>query len=149
MKKNESGLYECDVDGRNYEFEKWGAEESLDVLLDISSVVGGAIGTAIGNTISGQGLNTEIDAAMLSVVFEQLSKNLKKEVVKPILVKLTSGRVLCEGKKVNFNEHYKEDLFHMFRVAKAALEVQYGNFFGAIQGVVAPKRPVGVTNRAL
>ena len=148
MRKTEFGLYEVSVDGRTYEFEKWGAEESLDVLLDISSVVGGTIGSAIGGVLSGDGLNTEVNAGMLAMVFENLSKNLKKEVVKPIIKKLCSEKVLCDGKKINFNEHYKEDLFHMFKVAKAGLSVQYENFFTGVQGVVAPQRPVGVINRA-
>jgi hypothetical protein len=143
--KNEFGLYEENIDGRTYSFEKWGADESFDVLLDISSIVGGSLGQAVGSAISGDGLSAEVNPGMLATVFESLSKNLKKDVVKPIVKKLCAEKVLCDGKKINFNEHYKEDLFHMFRVAKAGLEVQYGNFFAAAQGAVGLK-PV-VINR--
>lgn len=152
MRKNEFGIYEVDVDGRRYEFEKWGAEESLDVLLDISSIIGGPLGAAIGQMFSGEKdksvLEKEVNADMMTVAFESLAKNLKKDVVKPIFKKLCADKVLCEGKKINFNTHYQEDLMHMFRVAKAGLEVQYGNFLDAAQGLVGPKRPQAVINRA-
>lgn len=140
MKKNDSGLYEVVIDDKTYEFEKWGAEDSLDVLLDISQLIGGPVGSAIGDLFNKEGMHTEINGAMLGMVMEGLTKNLKKEIVKPLIKKLCSEKVLCEGKPIKFNVHYADDLMHMFRVVKAALEVQYGNFFVAFQGVVGRKQ---------
>lgn len=144
---NEAGLVEVEIDGNRYEFEQWGAEESLDVLLDISGIVGGPIGAALSKAFapSGDGMDTELDSSMLGVVFEDLSKNLKKDVVKPIFKKLCAEKLLCNGKKVNFNTHYKNNLFHMFKVAKIGLEVQFGNFFEDVQGVAGFRRPPAVT----
>lgn len=135
IRKTEHGMYESVVDGKTYEFEKWGAEESLDVLLDIAPIVGGTIGQALGAVLSKEGMDSEISPEMLGQVLDGLMKNMRKDVVKPVIKKLCSERILCEGKKVNFNLHYQDDLLHMFKVAQAALEVQYGNFFSAVQGV--------------
>src|SRR5690348_3338321 len=109
MTKNEAGLYEVEIDGRRYEFEKWGAEESLDVLLDLSAMVGPALGNAVNSVISGNGLDTEINAGMVGLVIEGLAKNLKKDTVKSILKKLCAEKVLCDGKKVSFAVHYADD----------------------------------------
>lgn len=136
IRKNEAGLYEVDVDGKCYAFEKWGAEDSLDVLLDIAPIIGGPIGQALGSAFSkdGEGLNTEVTAGILGQVLDGLMKNMRKDVVKPIVKKLCAEKVLCDGKKVSFNLHYQDDLIHLFKVMRAALEVQYGNFFDALQG---------------
>lgn len=135
MRKTDAGLWEIVVDGRAYEFEKWGAEESLDVLLDISAIVGGPLGAAVGKAFSpgGQGIETDFSADMVGQIVDQLMKNLRKDVVKPLVRKLTADKVICDGRKVAFNTHYQDDLFHMFKVLKAALEVQYGGFFAAVQ----------------
>lgn len=140
MRKNEAGLIEVEVDGKLYEFEKWGADDSLDVLIDLAQIVGGPVGQAIGSVFSKEGVNQEIDAGMLGFVVEGLLKNMKKDIVKPLIKKLSSEKVLCDGRPVKFNVHYADDLMHLFRVVKAALEVQYGNFFVAFQGAVGLSR---------
>lgn len=142
MRKNEAGLWEVPVDSHVYEFEKWGAEESLDTLLDISAIIGGPIGSAIAKAFApgAEGMESQVDVSMLGVVLDQLFKNMRKDVVKPLIKKLCSERVLCDGKPIKFNLHYQDDLMHMFRVVKAALEVQYGNFFEGLQGAVGFKR---------
>lgn len=149
ISKNESGLYETEVDGKKYEFEKWGADESLDVLMDLTAMMGPALGGAVHSVMSGDGLDTDINAGMIGSIMESMTKNLKKDIVKALIKKLCADKVLCDGKKIVFNVHYADDLFHMFKVVKAGLEVQYANFFSAARGAVAPGRPIAVMNRAL
>lgn len=134
MKQNEAGLTEAEIDGKKYEFERWGAEDSLDTLIDISQMVGKPLGMAIATMLGKEGLNKDVDPDMLGGVFEAMFQNLNKEKTKPLIKKLCSDKVLCDGKKINFNQHYagSENIMHMFRVVQANLEVQYGNFFVAL-----------------
>lgn len=129
MKKNEHGLYEVDVDGIGYEFEKWGADESLDTLIEISQLVGKPVGMAISAIFGKEGLEKELDPNLMGTLFDSLFQNFSKEKTKPIIKKLCSEKVMCKGRKITFNEHYQDKLMHCFKVVQANLEVQYGNFF--------------------
>jgi hypothetical protein len=127
--KNANGLFEVKIDGEAYEFEKWGAEESLDTLIDLSSMVGKPLGMAVAAIFGKDGLSKEIDPDLMGKVFESLLHNCTKEKTKPIIKKLCSEKVFCGGKKIIFDHHYQDRLMHCFKVVKANLEVQYGNFF--------------------
>jgi hypothetical protein len=152
--KTDAGLYEVEVDGQKYEFSKWGAEDALDVLLDIAKIVGKPLGAAFG-AFAGKDddgkskLDQEFNPDMLGTVFEALTDRMDKGVVKGLIKKLAAGNnVFCDGKPVtNFNLHYQDKLPHLFKVVQAALEVQYGNFFVALSGI-AKSRHKPITNQA-
>lgn len=150
-KKNDVGLWEIEIDGKKYEFEKWGADDSLDILLDIAKIVGKPLGAAFGAFVGEDGkvsLDRNLDPNLVSLIFEALTERFDKGTVKPIIKKLCSDKVHCDGKQIrSFNEHYADDLLHMFRVTQAALEVQYGNFFGALFGIVGSRKTKPVTNQ--
>jgi len=140
MKKNEAGLYEVEIDDHKYEFEKWGAEDSLDTLIDMASIIGGPLGAALmkifdkKKTEDKNALDKELNLDSLSVAFDSLAKNMRKETVKPLIKKFCSDKVLCDGKKFKFNDHYQDRLGHMFAVAKAGMEVQYQELFVVARG---------------
>lgn len=129
MKKNDHGLYEVSIDSENYEFEKWGADDSLDVLIDLSQMVGKPLGMALASLLGKEGLNKEVDPNMIGTIFESLFQNCSKDKTKPLIKRLSSEKVMCTGKKILFDQHYQDRLMHCFKVVKANLEVQYGNFF--------------------
>lgn len=136
MTKNDKGLFEEIIDGETYEFEKWGAEEAFDVLLDISQMVGKPIGMAVAAIVGGGSeeglLEKKIDPNIMGTVFESLTMNLAKDKAKPLIRKLSAEKVFCNGKKITFNVHYQDRIMHCFKVVKASLEVQYGNFFDEV-----------------
>jgi hypothetical protein len=149
--KNASGLYEENIDGKTYWFEKWGAEDSLDTLLDIAGIAGKPLGMLLGGALSGEGaslLDRKFDSDVIGKVMESLFNPANKQTAKALIKKLSSGdKVFCEGvNKLNFNSHYEDKLDHLFKVTKAALEVQYGNFFDALLKMVPkdklPKNPL-------
>lgn len=142
IKKNAAGMYETDIDGKTYEFSKWGAEDSVDALIDIGGLVGGPIGNAIGSIAGGEGMDKEFKPEMVGLILESLTKNLSgnKAISKALIKKMASQDVMCEGKSINFNDHYSDSLPHLFKVVRAAFEVQYGNFFDALQDFI-PKKP--------
>lgn len=145
--KNAAGLYEQEVDGSVYEFEKWDADTALDVLLDIVPLVGGPLGAALGSIATGEGLDTELNPQMIGLIFEALTKNFSKSAVKPLIIKLSSEKVFSDGKKIVFKTYYQDRLMHMFKVVHAALEVQYANFFEELFALVGTKSPTGITNQ--
>lgn len=127
------GAYEADIDGSTYSFTKWGALQSLDVLAEVSDLVGGPLAGVFANLK--QGIKTEITADLAQTVLGGLTSKLRsnKQAVIGVLTALCSGPgVFCDGKQVaSFDRHYEGRLDHLFKVAYAGLEVQYGSFFDA------------------
>lgn len=152
--KNETGLYEAEIDGQKYEFEKWGAEEALSNLLKLSKILGKPLGIAFGAVgkpeegMPGQKLlDKELDPNIIAMAIEALTNNLDEASAISLIKKLSSQNVFCNGAKIIFNVHYQDKLDHLFKVVYAALEVQYGNFFSAVLGLVGTKQR-GVMKRA-
>lgn len=152
--KNEAGLYEIDIDDKKYEFQKWGAEEALDALLEIAAITGKPLGMGAAAMFGkdengGAGLDKQIDTNIIGTIMEALSTQIgaNKLIIKALVKKLSSEKVLCDGGPVNFNTHYQDKLAHLFKVVQAGLEVQFGNFFGALLGATGVKLPKGITNR--
>lgn len=154
---DETGMYPVEIDGQKYHFEKWGADDALDVILELVPLVGGPIGAAIKAVFAGDKeeaksiLDKKLDADAVATVFTALSSNFNKKMVKDLVINLTSKKVLCDGRPVVFRTHYQDRLAHMFKVSKAALEVQYGPFFDDIRGLLGAFKPImaGIRNREM
>lgn len=145
--KNENHLYEIEINGRKYEFSKWGAEESYDVLLDLAKICGKPLGIALGAFVGGE--DKQIDPNAIGMIMESLTQGIgDKATTKAITKKLVCGLgVSCDAAKINFDQHYKDKLDEMFLVMWAALEVQYGNFFDAVSGIVRSQGAGVLRNR--
>jgi hypothetical protein len=147
VEKNIEGLYETEIDGRAYEFEMWGAEESMDALLDIAAILGKPLSKFGAKAVSkgvAAALGEEVGNDSLSAILENLVDQVtgNRAMVMRLVKKLTTHKVFCERKKIAFDIHYRNELPHAWRVAAVALEVQYGNFFDAASGLIArPQRP--------
>lgn len=155
--KNELGMYDVEVDGKTYSFEKWGADDSTDTMLDISAIVGKPLGMAIGSFFKKDKdaeeapakkksfFDRDFDGDAIASVMEALTDNVAKNKVicKDLIKKFCSKNVLCDGAKINFNLHYEGRLVHMLKVVKAGVEVQYGNFFDELLDLAPIKRVKG------
>jgi hypothetical protein len=145
IEKNESGLYEIEIDKKRYEFEKWGAEMSLATLIKISKIAGKPLGLFLGSMMSGESdnvLDKKISPDLLSDACEALVSNMDETTTIALIKKLSSEKILCDGRKINFDMHYQDQLGHLFKVVKTALEVQYGNFFEELLGIVKIQAPI-------
>jgi hypothetical protein len=141
-----SGLIEKEVDGLKYEFEKWGAEESFETLLKLTKLAGKPLGMALASFVGDKGMDQDVSPDLLAMAFEGLTGNMDEKVCMSLMKKLTSEKVFCNGAKVsNFSVHYQDRLMHLLKVAKAALEVQYGNFFEELLGLKSTA--VRITNQ--
>lgn len=151
LSKTDAGLYAETIDSLEYEFEKWGAEESLDTLLDIAKITGKPLGLAVGAFFKEgvEGEKKEINPDAIGDIMEALVERLDKKTCMYLIKKLAADKVFCAGVKIkSFDLHYKDRLDHMFRVVKTALEVQYGSFFGALLGSAGISMPTkAIMNR--
>lgn len=145
-------LLKKEIDGSTYEFEQFGAKKSTKLLIRLTKIIGPALSIAFSEITKAKSKEEakKLSGAVFGQAIQALILNVGDEDEAVALMEtFASEKCLCDGKKIVFDSHYQNRLLHLGKVLAAALEVQYGNFFGAIQGVVAPKRPVGVTNRAL
>lgn len=129
-----TGLIQKEIDGKTYEFQKFGAKQSLKVLLRIAKMVGKPAVAAFGSVKKSEGsiLDQDIDGGIIAMAVGSLVENMDTNETLDLIEELTGkDKVLCDGKKIHWDSHYA-DLEHLFKVLKAALEVQYGNFFNAL-----------------
>lgn len=156
--KNDSGLYETDIDGEKYEFAKWGAEAATDTLLDLSGIISKPLGAGVGALFGkkekeDEGVEVKKSQAesiglIMEALLDRVSAN--KQICKTLIKKFATENVLCNGQKIVYDTHYKDRLPHLFKVVQAGVEVQFGNFFGEFLGSVGVKiKPtVPIANRA-
>jgi hypothetical protein len=134
-----AGLIERVIDEHTYEFQKWGAEESVQTLLQIGGLAGKPLMQAVSAVGSQEG-KQKLELDVLGAAIGSLIENAHNPMTMALIKKLSSEKVLCDGKKINFDHHYQDRLDHLFRVVSAAVEVQYGNFFAAFRGAAAMRR---------
>lgn len=129
-----AGLVEKTVGGKKYEFQKFGASQSLKVLAKLSKVLLEPMSLAF-SAMEGSGgiLDRKINGDVVGKAARALVDRLDDSVIDLIKELIGPDALLCDGKKIVFDSHY-EDLGHLFEVLQAALEVQYGNFFAATLG---------------
>lgn len=124
------------IDDKEYEFERLGAKASLKLFIRISKIIGGPLSMIFENS-GGKGkltslMSSDLKELNISKAIKALMENVDADDALEIIEQLTAGeKVLCDGKKINFNTHYEGELPHLFKVVTAAFEVQYGNFFDA------------------
>lgn len=156
VKNPESGMFEIEIDGAQYAFQKWGADSATDALLDLSGIVAKSLGAGVGALFGKKDAeadgeapkknNAESIGLIMEALLDRVSVN--KALCKSLIKKFSSENVLCDGKKISFDAHYADRLPHLFKVVQAAVEVQFGNFFGEFldnAGIKMSK--TGITNR--
>ena len=135
--KNQYHLYEEVIDGKTFEFEKMGARQATKMLLKISKIVGKPLGMIAALFADGKkSLDKSFDPKIISHIVEALLENVDEEVTFYIIETLTAKTCKCERKEINYDQFYKDDLFLMTKVLKAALEVQFGSFFAGAMSTV-------------
>lgn len=134
---------EKSIDGKDYTFGQFGAEQSIKVLVRLVKLGGPAVAQMLSSGKDGVSLleqNTkdmDIGSALMEFcgrLEEDLVVNTIKEFMSQVIYKSKGDEA---GGPVNniFDAHFSGNIFHMFKVFAAALGVQYSDFFDAIGGV--------------
>lgn len=130
-------LIEKRVDGNVYSFQQFNTTKSLKIMSRLSKILLEPItlffASAGGKASSGNLLDRQLDKDMLGKAVRSLTDRMDEDEVINLIKELTANdNLLVDGKKVDFDTHYEGRLDHLFKVLYAALEVQYGNFLGAL-----------------
>lgn len=132
------------IDGHEYLFTKFGAKQSMKYLGKVLKLVGEPIAMATGAATKDGGkslFESDMDFEMLGKAIGTLCEKFDDEEVQKLIIDISSfPNVLCDGVKVEFDSHYAGKLDLLFKVVRAALEVQYGNFFGALTDALPVKK---------
>lgn len=116
------------IDGLKYEITQFSATKSLKLLTRLASYFSEPIGIIIDKG----GFNAELSSNLISQIANSLFTKLDEVQVDRTIKELLEG-VRCEGKIILFDTHFQGRLFHLFKVLKAILEVQYSDFFDELQ----------------
>jgi len=129
----QTGLVDKEIDGHTYSFEVLGAKESVKLMRKLIRLVGQPFAMLF-TSAEGEGdlLKKKIKPDVLGLAVKALTENIDSDEVDAIIENLAATKCLCDGKKINFDQHYKQKLGHLINVVKAALEVQYGNFLAEV-----------------
>lgn len=140
--KTAQGLWALSIKDKTFEFQKWGAEEQTDTLIDLMSVVGPALGSLANVYKQADDIDAQLSDGVVQKLVGALSSGLSKDkaMSKRLMRKLSSDRILCDGRSINYDTFYQEDLLLAFQVMRAAITVQFGPFFQGV-GSLMPARP--------
>jgi hypothetical protein len=161
-------LVQKTVDGRSYEFEQFNTTTALKTLAKLTKIIGEPLMIALGalgleklapaklvngvpepvkkRNLMDTDLNP-LNTAVLGKAVAALIDRLDETEVVDLVKRLVSGPgVLCDHKPFQFDDHFIGEPGHLFKVVRAALEAQYGNFLGAVTGgdTSSTARPVSV-----
>jgi len=126
------------VDGEAYQVSQFGASQGLKVLTTLTKLVGPSISMAFG--AEGQTSETA-QAEVIGRAVNALCEKLDEEKVLNLIKTLIDTALVGEGKKIVFETHFQGRLGHLFKVLKAVLEVQYGDFLSDLKNLSAGVMP--------
>ena len=95
IERNEDGLFQTPIDDKQYQFEKWGAEESFTTLVKLSHMIGKPLGMLLGAMAGGAEtslLDRQVNPDMIAMAFESLTSNLDEHKALSLFKKLTSEK---------------------------------------------------------
>lgn len=145
-------LAKIEIDNHTYEFSQFTTTESLRTLTKLTKILGEPMILAISSIFKGSKekltaedvkrslLDREINTDVLAQAVRVLMEKMDEDEVIGLVKKLVTDRTSCDMKPINFDTHFMGELGHLVKVVKAALVVQYGNFFDAILSQLPVKK---------
>lgn len=127
-------MVEKEIDGKDYSITQFPTTKSLKTLQKLVKYAGEPMAMmAALQTKEAETLAPEKQTELIGKTVKSLCERIDDEGVVDLIKSLSSGdALLCDGKQVSFESHYQGSLDHLFKVVLAVIEVQYGNFFGAV-----------------
>lgn len=124
-----------EIDGHIWSIKQFGTTQSLQVLTKLTKLLGEPMTMLIALGEAEEGSINEMDEArILGQAVRALIEKLD-ETQHIALIKDLVNACLVDDRKVNFELDFRGNISTLFKVLYAVLEVQYGNFFGEIQGL--------------
>lgn len=140
------------IDGVKYTFYQFNPRLGMKVLVKLAKIFGEPLGM-IGESVISKGfknvLASEVKELPVSKMVNSLVTRLDDSEVTELIDNLCDN-IICDGKNLKeiFDVHFQGEYLRLFKVVKAALEVQYGNFFAAILGLLESNPPATVPEKS-
>lgn len=132
------------IDGVRYRVSQLGARHALRLLTTLAKVLGPGLGKGLDSVLQAKGggklaelLEADTSKLQLGPAVEALVDRLDEPTVEAVVNQLADATVLVLGDKAPqlsavFDAHFAGKLGQMFKWLAFALEVQFGDFFGAL-----------------
>lgn len=127
-------LVEKYVDGTEYKIEQFPATKSLRILTTLTKILGEPLSMAFA-LAKNEGMNDEKEAEILGKAVGTLCAKLDEDQVIHLVKELVASCLKGEGAKIQFETEFQGKIGHLFKLLKAILEVQYGDFLGELSSL--------------
>lgn len=122
------------IDGKMYSITPWSGTKAARMLAKLVKLLGPALGTLMSSAGSLKGLlDAKTSDVNFSAVFMSLADRLDDSSFDLLLKEILEG--VHEGPKAvadDFDSRFSGDIMTSFKLVKAALEVNYGDFLSVI-----------------
>ena len=147
IEQQANGTYQATVDERVYTFSKWGAEKALKTLAELSRVAGESLSIAA-SAFANSGTTNDIDPNLIGSAVKALTDGLGSDTdaTLRLMKRLCCDGTLCDDRPILFDTHFRGGLLSMIKVVRAALEVQFGDFFSAFKSKADDDRKLAATS---
>jgi len=130
------------IDGKEYDFYFINPTKALKLLTRLIKIALGPVGGAFGGgSVSATSvLDTSIS---LDGLFARLAENLDEDVVTNTIKEIMFYVRHKEGAEIIFDAEFEGQMWHLMKLVRQALEVNYGDFFDGIKaelGILRRKR---------
>lgn len=129
------------IDGKTYNVTPWSGTKAARMLARLVKLLGPALGTLMSSAGSLKGLlDAKTSDVNFSQVFMSLSDRLDDQSFDQLIKELLEG--VSEGPKFvtdDFDTRFSGEMTTMFKLVKASLEVNYGDFLSVIGKASAVK----------
>ena len=128
------------IEGQTYKIKPLATTISLRIMSRLVKLVGGPIGEALksGNGFMDKELTDSLP--IVGTVINAITERLDEEIVLNTIKELLSTVIIVNGDKEKplsaiFEIHFEGRIFHLLKLVKEVLEVNYGDFFEGITGL--------------
>lgn len=141
-----SPLHSVEIGGHSFEFSDWSTTKGISILTWVAKKAGSPIAAfaAVGLSSDDEDkaeekLKNEGDKMFLDAIQMALT-DLSSNDINTHLKAICEDGVLIDGKKVNYDLHYKKKIGTLMKVAQANLEYQYDDFLGELLDLVTTQK---------
>lgn len=139
-----SSMIRKTINGKDFEFGVAPMEQRLSMLtrlakLGIAPIVGFVKKQNIDDAADVKLDELKVSSETIATAFENLAERMDEKIV-PALLKDLCSTAFINGRLVNFETDFNEDLTMLFKVAYHSAEVQFGDFLEGIIGQLGIKK---------
>lgn len=125
------------IDGTTFSVSPLLTSQGLVVMSRIMKLLGPTAAGALKN--GGEGLDSQIDlSGALNALADRMDETLVLDTIKKLVNESTTQVSTPDGTgmlKLNFELQFQGEFVTLMKVVKLAFEVNYGDFFGVLQGL--------------